>query len=52
MFLNNIELDVTTKCIGQNLSQHQVAESVGASGTYISRRINHPEKNVNQAFFQ
>ena len=50
MLQNNIELDVKTKCIEQKISQHQVAEDIGTSGTYISRLINHPEKIVNKTF--
>ena len=50
MLQNNIELDVKTKCIEEKVSQHQVAENIGTSGTYISRLINHPEKIVNKTF--
>ena len=50
MLQNNIELDVKTKCIEEKISQYQVAESIGTSGTYISRLINHPEKIVNKIF--
>ena len=50
MLQNNIELDVKTKCIEEKISQYQVAESIGTSGTYISRLINHPEKIVNKTF--
>ena len=50
MLQNNIELDVKSKCIEEKVSQHQVAEHIGTSGTYISRLINHPEKIVNKTF--
>ena len=50
MLQNNIELDVKSKCIEEKVSQHQVAENIGTSGTYISRLINHPEKIVNKTF--
>ena len=50
MLQNNIELDVKTKCIEEKVSQHQVAEDIGTSGTCISRLINHPEKIVNKTF--
>ena len=50
MLRNNIELDVKTKCIEEKISQHQVAEDIGTSGTYVSRLINHPEKIVNKTF--
>ena len=49
MLRNNIELD-EKKCIEEKVSQHQVAENIGTSGTYISRLINHPEKIVNKTF--
>jgi len=48
MLRNNIELDVKTKCIEEKISQHQVAEDIGTSGTYVSRLINPPEKIVNK----
>ena len=50
MLLNNIELDVKTKCIEEKVSQQKVGEDVGTSGAYVSRLINHPEKIVNKTF--
>lgn len=50
MLLNNIELDVKTKCIEERVSQQQIGEDIGTSGTYVSRLINHPEKIVNKTF--
>lgn len=50
MLLNNIELDVKTKCIEEKISQQKVGEEVGTSGAYVSRLINHPEKIVNKTF--
>ena len=50
MLLNNIELDVKTKCIEEKISQQKVGEDIGTSGTYVSRLINHPEKIVNKTF--
>ena len=50
MLLNNIELDVKTKCIEEKISQQKVGEEVGTSGAYVSRLINHPEKTVNKTF--
>ena len=50
MLLNNIELDVKTKCIEEKVSQKQVGEDSGTSGAYLSRLINHPEKIVNKTF--
>ena len=50
MLRNNIELDVKIKCIEEKDRQHQVAENIGTSGTYIFRLIKHPEKIVNKTF--
>lgn len=50
MLLNNIELDVKTKCIEQKVTQQKIGEQVGTSGPYVSRLINHPEKIVNGIF--
>ena len=50
MLLNNIELDVKTKCIEEKISQQKVGEDVGTSAPYVSRLINHPEKIVNKTF--
>lgn len=50
MLLNNIELDVKTKCIEQKVTQQKIGEQVGTSGPYVSRLINHPEKIVNGTF--
>lgn len=50
MLLNNIELDVKTKCIEEKVSQQKIGEEVGTSGAYVSRLINHPEKIVNKTF--
>jgi len=50
MLLNNIELDVKTKCIEQKISQQKVGEDAGTSGAYVSRLINHPERIVNATF--
>ncbi len=50
MLLNNIELDVKTKCIEEKISQQKIGEAAGTSGAYVSRLINHPEKIVNKTF--
>lgn len=50
MLLNNIELDVKTKCIEEKVSQQQVGEDIGTPGPYVSRLIDHPEKIVNKTF--
>ena len=50
MLKNNIELDVKTRCIEEQISQQQIADDIGTSGTYVSRLIRHPEKIVNKTF--
>ena len=50
MLKNNIELDVKTRCIEEKISQQQIAEDIGTSGTYVSRLIKHQEKIVNKTF--
>ena len=50
MLKNNIELDVKTRCIEEKISQQQIADDIGTSGTYVSRLIKHPEKIVNKTF--
>ncbi len=50
MLKNNIELDVKTRCIEKKISQQQIADDIGTSGTYVSRLIKHREKIVNKTF--
>ena len=50
MLINNIEIDVKTSCIKERVSQQQVAEDIGTSGTYVSRLIKHQDKIVNKTF--
>ena len=50
MLTNNIEIDVKTRCIVENVSQQQVADDIGTSGTYVSRLIKHQDKIVNKTF--
>lgn len=50
MLKNNIELDVKTRCIEEKISQQQIADDIGTSGTYVSRLIKHQEKIVNKTF--
>ena len=37
MLLNNIELDVKTKCIEEGTTQTKIAEEIGTSKSYVSR---------------
>jgi transcriptional regulator with XRE-family HTH domain len=50
MLLNNIGLDVKTRCKEENLSQQKIGEDIGISSSYVSRVINHPENIVNKTF--
>ena len=50
MLVNNIELDVKTKCIEENKTQNQIAEEVGTSAAYVSRIVNSKENIVNKTF--
>ena len=43
MLMNNIELDVKTKCIEEDKTQNQIAEDVGTSAAYVSRIVNSKE---------
>ena len=50
MLLNNIELDVKTKCIEEETTQTRIAEKVGTSPSYISRIVKSKEQIVNKTF--
>ena len=50
MLTNNIEIDVKTRCIEEKVSQQQLADDIGTSGTYVSRLIKHQDKIVNKTF--
>ena len=46
----NIEIEVKTRCIEEKISQQQIADDIGTSGTYVSRLIKHQETIVNKTF--
>lgn len=50
MLLNNIELDVKTKCIEEKTTQAKLAEEVGTSAPYVSKIVNGKEQLVNKTF--
>ena len=50
MLLNNIELDVKTKCIEESKTQARIAEELGTTPGYISRIVNSKEQIVNKTF--
>ena len=50
MLLNNIELDVKTKCIEESVTQAKIAETLGTTPGYINRIVNGREQIVNKTF--
>lgn len=52
MLLNNIELDLKTKCIEEDTTQTRIAEEIGTSKSYISRIVNGGDKVMNKMFIQ
>ena len=50
ILLNNIELDVKTKCIEESKTQAKIAEELGTTPGYISRIVNSKEQIVNKTF--
>lgn len=52
MLLNNIELDVKTKCIEEKVSQTELAEKIGTSAPYVNKIINGKEQIMNKTFIK
>ena len=52
MLMNNIELDVKTKCIEESITQAKIAQELGTSPGYISRIVNSKEQIVNKTFLR
>ena len=50
MLLNNIELDIKTKCIETGTSQKEVAERIEVSLPYVNRITKGREQIVNKTF--
>ena len=50
MLLNNIELDIKTKCIETGTSQKEVAERIDVSLPYVNRITKGREQIVNKTF--
>ena len=50
MLLNNIEVDVKTRCIEEETTQTMLAEGVGTSPSYVSRIVKSKEQIVNTTF--
>ena len=50
MLLNNIELDVKTRCIEESKTQAKIAEELETTPGYISRIVNSKEQIINKTF--
>lgn len=50
MLINNIELDVKTKCIEGEKTQVQIADSIGITPSYVNRIVKSKEHIVNKTF--
>ena len=50
MLKNNIELDVKTKCIEEQVTQVQVAEKIGITKSYVNKIVRNKEQIVNKTF--
>ena len=52
MVKNNLELDVKVKCIENNVTQTQLAETIGTTKSYVNRVIKKQDGVVNNTFVQ
>ena len=50
MVKNDFDIDVKVKCLEERVTQAQLAEMVGTSAPYISRRLNKKAGIVTQVF--
>ena len=50
MLLNNIELDIKTKCIEEKTTQSKIADGVGTTPSYVNRIVKSKEPVVNRTF--
>ena len=50
MLVNNIELDVKTKCIEGERTQAQIADNIGITPSYVNRIVKNKEQIVNKTF--
>lgn len=50
MLLNNIELDIKTKCIENERSQARLAQNIGVTPAYVNRIIKKKEQLMNKTF--
>ena len=52
MIRNNIEVDVKVKCIENETTEAQLAETIGTTGQYANRIIKKKDGVVNKTFVQ
>ena len=52
MLLNNVELDLKTKFIEEQVTQTEVADEVGVSLSYVNRITRGREQIVNKEFIK
>lgn len=52
MIRNNIEVDVKVKCIENETTQAQLAETIGTTGQYVNRIIKKKDGVVNNTFIK
>ena len=52
MIRNNIEVDVKVKCIENENTQAQLAETIGTTGQYVNRIIKKQDGVVNNTFIK
>ena len=52
MLKNNIELDVKVKCIEKNITQVQIAKTIGTTAPYVCRILKAGDKVINKTFIQ
>lgn len=50
MLINNIELDLKTRCIEDGITQTEIAQMVDVSLPYVNRIIKGREQIVNKTF--
>lgn len=52
MIRNNIEVDVKVRCIENETTQAQLAETIGTTGQYVNRIIKKKDGVVNNTFIK
>ena len=52
MLINNVEVDVKTKCIENQTPQLNIAEAIGSPSSYVNRLIKKSGGIINKTFIQ